>query len=455
LDIVHRTLKIPDIVSSKILFSFLTLSFFIFTSVFAQDVNEEQKKERVRLFIRHLSNENFLAATTMFDEKVVEKIGEEMLEKIWRGIEMQAGRFYVINSVKTLEQGQYLVIDATCEFEKMILDIRLSVNSQNKISGLFFLPSASDKPYNAPSYAKPKRIKETEIIVRTGKYEMPGILSRPAKGKKLPLIILVHGSGPQNKDVRIGPNRIFKDISLGLASNKIAVLRYDKRTYTYGREMAADSIKEVTVMEETIEDVLSAIELAKTFPGIDTNRIYIAGHSLGGMLAPRIAALNPQIKGIILLAANARPLEDLIVEQVMYLQENGKLDALISLDDILAQVKFLKEGKLTSETPSEKLPLGLPASYWLDIRLYDQMAVLKELKQPVLVLQGERDYQVSMKDFELWKSLEKKNLTAKSYPLLNHLLLEGIGASYPEEYFNEGKVPFYLIKDIIRWIRKN
>ncbi len=131
----------------------------------------------------------------------------------------------------------------------------------------------------------------------------------------MPVVVLVHGSGPQDRDESIGPNKPFLDLSHGLAARGIAVLRYEKRTRQYGAAMVAQA-NSLTVKQETIDDVTYAIEYLKTQPEIDQKRMFIAGHSLGGMLLPRIAKRTPEAAGYIGLAGCSRPLEDTMVQQL-------------------------------------------------------------------------------------------------------------------------------------------
>src|SRR6185437_9476144 len=120
------------------------------------------------------------------------------------------------------------------------------------------------------------------------------------------------------------------------------------------------------------------------------------------------------------------------------------------------QVDMVNKGNFGPGTPSTQLPMGLTAEYWLFLHNYHQTQVAEKLKIPILILQGERDYQVRMTDFNLWKkSLDKNsNVTFQSYPKLNHLFIEGGGISTPAEYDTPGHVAEYVVNDISLWIKK-
>ena len=139
---------------------------------------------------------------------------------------------------------------------------------------------------------------------------LPGTLFLPNGVEKAAAVVLVHGSGPNDRDETLGPNRPFRDLATGLATRGIAVLRYDKRTKVYPESFAG--LKNPTVKDEILDDVSAALEFLKSRPEIDADRITITGHSLGGTLAPRIAAANPSVSKIVILAGAARPLPDLM-----------------------------------------------------------------------------------------------------------------------------------------------
>ena len=193
-------------------------------------------------------------------------------------------------------------------------------------------------------------------------------------------------------------------------------------------------------------------------PGIRADRVFVLGHSLGGMLAPRIAAADPSIAGLILMAGATRSLEQAIVDQTRYLAMlDGKVTAeeetaLARVTKLAADVRALKP----SDPPIVLPPFSAPASYWIDLRGYDPPAAASLLKQPMLVLQGERDYQVTMADFAAWQKVlgSRAHVQLKSYPALNHSFIAGSGPSSPAEYMQPGHVDETVVRDIAAWITR-
>jgi dienelactone hydrolase len=250
----------------------------------------------------------------------------------------------------------------------------------------------------------------------------------------------VHGSGPNDRDESEGGAKIFRDLAEGLASRGIAVLRYEKRTRQYPQQCAADA--NFTVNRETVEDAVRAVALLRTQAKIDPARVYVLGHSQGGYLAPRIMRRDPKIAGFVVLAGNVRPLEEGFIDQVEYL---ASLKGNLTAED---------QEKLAAIKKNPLAGMNLPTPYLADLKGYRPDVEAKSLNTPMLILQGERDYQVTMKDFALWKSAldGRPNVTFHSYPKLNHLFIAGEGKSRPEEYKEQGHVDEQAVADIANWI---
>lgn len=410
-------------------------------------------------FVDLLGKEDFATAVQDFDDVMTRAMPAPKLEGAWKTVVGQAGPFQRQVRTRAARDKGFDIIVVTCRFQKATIDVKVVFNQQQQITGLWFAPSQeAAAEYEPPAYVKPDSFREQEVTVGTGEWAVPGTLSVPQGEGPFPALVLVHGSGPHDRDETIGPNKPFRDLAGGLASRGIAVLRYEKRTKHHTAQLAAvkDSI---TVKEETIDDAMAAVSVLREAQGVDPKRIYVLGHSLGGMLIPRIGARDAHIAGFIILAGTTRPLEDVYLEQVSYI---FSLDGTVSesekaeLDKIRAQVAKLKDPELSPATPAAELPLGVSATYWLDLRGYNPPEAAKSLKRPMLVLQGGRDYQVTMTDFEGWqKALSgREEVQFKLYPGLNHLFVTGEGRSTPAEYEKAGHVAESVIDDIANWVNQ-
>jgi dienelactone hydrolase len=380
------------------------------------------------------------------------------LAMAWAGLLDQAGSFDSIIGARTSRVSIYDVVVVACKFERAMIDAEIAFGPDGKISGLFFRPHQEPPPaWTAPAYAKPESFTEQPLALVNGKFQLPGTLSVPKGAGPFPAVVLVHGSGPHDQDETIGPNALLKDLAWGLASRGIAVFRYTKRTQKYGAQSNADPAK-LTVDDETMSDARAAVALLVKDKKIDPRRIFIVGHSLGGYLAPWIASRDSRVTGIVMLAANTRPMEQLMVDQLRYALSAGGTPTAADQKQITAIEESVRKIESPDLKPGDTIavPGGvMPASYWLDLRSYHPLAVAGDLKIPMLILQGGRDFQVPpATNFAEWQAAlaGHKNVTLKLYPDLNHLFITGEGPSLPQEYQQAGHIAEQVVTDIAAWI---
>lgn len=424
----------------------------------AAQISEQQSLALADKFYDFLVvQEDIAGAYALFDDQMKAAITERQLQELWPTLPQQVGAFQSRSAAAlALRKDLYQRVIIPLHFEKAALDMLVVVDiTTGKISGLFFQPNqdAQSQQYKTPSYVEAAKFEEQEVTFGAEPWSLPGTLTLPEGNGPFPAVVLVHGSGPNDRDETIGPNKPFRDIAQGLASQGIAVLRYDKRTKVYQMEVVRD--QDFTAQEETVDDAVAAVEFLRQQPQIDSRKIFVAGHSLGGYLAPRIGMAGDNIAGMIIMAGLTRPLEDVMLEQTRYiLESDGSLSAddLAKISDIQKQVAAVKA--LTSQ--STEPVLGGPAAYWLDLKDYRPTDLARGLKMPLLIVQGERDYQVTMQDFQNWQDAlsGQANVALKSYPGLNHLFIAGAGKSVPAEYETPGNVALEIIQDVVSWIQQ-
>lgn len=432
----------------------LTLhSVFFLSAAKAQSCIEKAKE----LFLC-LKSGNYTKIETLMDtNQIVKYAGGLYKEACLKTIE-KTGKPKKIIADYQEEAGIKTRVALALQFKKEKRLLVVLFNPQKKIES-YQLEAFTEQPFfQLKGYKGFSEVTDLYTTVKTSNGLTLGanISFGDTSKQKSPLVILVHGSGPNDRDETLGPNKPFRDLAQGLAQQGIVCLRYDKRTfaYQYDKQHMHDSL---TIYEETINDAIDAVKSASQYTFVDTSRIYIIGHSLGAMCAPKIAALCPAVKGIIMMAAPVNNLVDLIPEQIEYIA--GLDDSISTAEQMqITSVKWMadkiKSPGLSNKTPKAML-MGAPAAYWKSILNYDQLKTAQSLSIPVLILNGERDYQVPVREFELWKTNLKNNtnFSFKSYPLLNHLFLEGTGKSRPEEYNVPEHIPQYVIDDLVQFIK--
>ncbi len=347
----------------------------------------------------------------------------------------------------------YRRIRVPLQFENGLLDMRVVFDTDEQVAGLFFVahePEVAAAAEEAP-------VREIEVIVGDEATGLPGTLSIPEGAGPFPGVVLVHGSGPSNRDGRVGGVTPLRDLAWGLTQRGVVVLRYDKRSLARPESLTAAGA-ELTVQQVVIDDARLALDLLRRRDEVADTRIFVAGHSLGGHLAPRIAEATPRPAGMIVLAGNTLPLPEKIVAQVRYLAEvDGTIEPgeQRQLDQTAAAVASLRRGIDEGSPVTAEASLGAPVGFWRDLERHDPPAIAAGLGLPIFVIQGGRDYQVTIEDFAGWRrSLDGSPAAClQLYPTLDHMLRAGEGPSRPTDYEAAGAVDEALLDDLANWIR--
>ena len=304
-------------------------------------------------------------------------------------------------------------------------------------------------------------IQENIVIGQGTKFPLNGRLTMPDQAAgPLPAVVLVHGSGASNMDEKVGRLTPFKDLAEGLAEHGVACLRYDKRSFAHGFKLLRE--KEVTVWKETIEDALLATQLLRQDPRIDPERIYLLGHSMGAMLAPRIHAEGGQYAGLILMAGSPRRLEEIMADQneAAFAQMNPLMQKIAGKQ--IRKMMALFEGmyEMTDEeAKTKKMGGGTTLYYFKEMGEHAAPGYLAGLDKPLLILQGQMDFQATLeKDFAAYQALvgDRNNVTMKVYEGLNHAFVPSIYGKNimkaRQEYNVERHIGHEVIGDIAGWI---
>ncbi len=339
----------------------------------------------------------------------------------------------------------------------------VSVDAQSCVTGLNLRQAEQPPPpdWSPPQYADPTQFSEHGVTVGVAAaLPVDGTLSLPDRRTPVPVVLLLPGSGPTDRDGTLGPNKFIKDLAWGLATRGIATLRYDKAPHSHPDYFRTST--NYTVQDEYIDHAVAAVELLRTHPAIDPTRVHLLGHSLGATVAPRIAAAPqlawPRLAGLIILAGGTQRPHHSALRQYRYLaglNPSADVDGDPTVDKFTRQVKLLDSPQFRATTPAEDLPFALPAAYWLDLLAYDPVATAAQLDIPMLILQGARDYQVTLDDDLVhWRSglAGRSDVRIRVYPDDDHQFFPGTGRSTPVQYRLRQHVDPAVIADIAEWI---
>jgi len=429
------------------------------------DIDWAFYNERAETLVKAMANDDFDVAAAMFDKAMAQRVGVPGLQDLWLKVNSQADEFINIHKTENImENGRYRCF-ITSRHENSGVTLRVVFSKDGFITGLFVedYPVITDEE-NSQAIIKNEGFTDFPIIIGEGTdFPLDGILSIPNNvTDKIPAVVIVHGSGSHDMDGTLFANMPYRDIAEYLAANGIAVLRYDKRTFTHGAKMEGHW----TVREEVIEDTLLATEILKAHPNIDERRVFIAGHSLGGMLAPRIHAEGGNYAGLILLAGSPRSLLEISREQIIALI-NDTMEG-EEKENALTQFQEMSDMQIRQlmDTPDDiaKNTLapewgGVSLYYLKDMHTNPSSDYIPNITAPFLVLQGSNDLQILAGiDFAMYQELlaGRSNATLKLYDGLNHLFMPSTIKSVTEimdEYAIENKVDIQVLADIVGWIK--
>lgn len=437
----------------------VTLAGMLFAAPIAHvDTPAAQCVARSTASLDALVRGDYAGARKDFNATVSQALGAARLEQVWTQIQSQAGAYQEHAEPQRQNLGGHAVVVTPVSFANMPLDFVVACNDDGKISSFRFIPPDAMARSNVPppvnGHVDANGVRVQPLAVTSPLGPLQGVLTLPAGKGPFPAVLLVAGSGPQDRDETIGPNKPFRDIAQRLALDGIASLRYDKRTYVYGARMAGQA---TTVDDEVTDDALTALHALGGQPQIDPRRMFVLGHSLGALMAPRIGERDPHLAGLILLAAPASFGLDTLVKQTRYIGHLKGMPA-TELDKKTAPVIKARDELAHADPakPPQGSFLNAPASYWLSLRDYNAVTVAKTLHLPMLVLQGGGDYQVTPKeDFIRWQQAfaHSARVHLQEYPGLSHLFMPAGQPPSPADYDKPSHVDAQVIRDIAAWVR--
>lgn len=419
-------------------------------------------------FLDLFQKKEFSKAHTYFDENVKNLMSIDALGQAFNQIETNYGKLDSIGEIGNSSTEGLKIVEIVLHYPKTMLNYRFAFDTDDKIAGLFFIPTYPRSNTSDVKYIDTTRFTEEDVEFGNPDWTIKGSLCIPKFKKSMYAVVMLSGSGPNNRNSEIGPNAPFLDIAQGLATNGIMTIRFDKRTKIYGKRMIMDSTSKITLEEEYYQDADYAIDFLKRYSEylkVNLKGIIILGHSQGGMVAPYIlnnSKYKNMISGAILMAAPARPFEDMIYEQIEYI---FKLDNLLDeketkeLEKLSASIKKVKD--LENNKTATDLPMGLDYHYWKSLSQNNFNENLSKIDKPIFVLQGGKDYQVTAEDLNIIETILKDKINQKEskfkikfYENLNHCFMKSEGTPTPDMYMQKNNVNEDVIKDLSTWIKK-
>lgn len=413
--------------------------------------NEAELRELSVSYCEQMDKGDFEQVYEALTEKNKTAVPKETLKQSWDQNVSSGNNYTEIAETTYVVENNMAAVSVVINYNGQGRAINFVYNTDKKLEGLNFT-----RHFIKPALTTKEKIEEREITVGDGDRALFGILTLPKEQQPKQVVLLVHGSGPNDLNETIGQNKMFEQLAHYLAEQGIASVRYNKR---YCEHPELSTSEPMTVENEVLQDVTSAVKLIKSTNEVKDSKLVLVGHSLGGMLSPKIAKDNPEIEAIASLGGSPRHLADIVYDQnIMFIealpdQTKEEKDALLSQAKAMsAQAKAVSEDKKDSVIPI----LGVTEQYWYSMNQIDIPALSKELTVPVLIMQGGSDFQVTKADYTAWQNAFKgnKNVTFKWYDKLNHIFMVTNGKKDVTEYQIKGELDTAFLKDLNNWIKK-
>jgi dienelactone hydrolase len=395
--------------------------------------------EHVNQILGAIRDARFDAAEDHFDATMKSGFPPNALAHAWRQRTASLGALKAWRIVGRSDTGGIVlrIINVDFATAPKAFALKIAVDPSGDIGGFYFIEAVAEPISCAAPYIRPAAFTSRELKVGSGDDALGATLTIPIGAGPFPGAVLVHGSGPNDRNEDLLANHPFKDIAEGLSSDGIAVLRYDKRTYVH-----PDEKRVFTIDGEVIDDAVAAVAMLRRQSEVNRDKIFVIGHSLGAGLAPEIAS-RAHADGVVMLAPPGIPLPLTLVRQYRYL---GVSPAQVAETERSAHLI------MTKSLPPDAKFRGAPASYYYDLDSRDEVGFARKLDRPTLILHGERDYQVVEDDIEVWRKglARRPNVTIEELPRLNHLFIAGEGKPGPDEY----SIPSYVAPEVIARMAK-
>ena len=410
--------------------------------------------QQTKTVISHLQQKQLDSLYAMFNHDMQRQLSVTDIEMMWDNFTETYDSLSDVHEASIRKRDSLWVSESKLDFVKKSFILQLVFSAKGLVCGIFFRNTSV--PYSPPAYINTLSFYELKLNIAAKGISNDGILSLPKNKEKPPLVIIVGGSGPTAMDANSGPNKPYKDLAWALASQGVAVYRYNKRTFNKDN-ISMKRASKLGLKEEYVDDLNALVNYFSKSDKIDARRIYILGHSQGGFMLPYFAKENgKKVKGYISLAGNFSTIADMLPYQFRFLKSlNPDSTAAKAYDAFIAKADYMQRNKESSKVEKDSMVTGMTLYYLKDMEMHQPQKLINYLAdKPVLFIQGGRDYQVPPTELEKWKASFKDKCCAefKTFDKLNHVMMEGEGPPNPAEYNTPANIPEYVPAFISDWV---
>lgn len=393
--------------------------------------------DRTETFVSRLADGAFEWAAGMFGGVLA---GDDAgrLAATWRGLTIQHGPF-----------AGYEIVGRQVRADRSLRAVELRFESDSQRLSLVFDPYVRvvglDFPTREPRRRDPGEGRSFDHqLTREGDDGCPlgATITLPDGDDTVPGVVILHRSGPLDRDGSVGPNRPYRDLAAGLAARGVASIRYDKRSFVCHLGKEEQSLDDVIVA-----DAVAAVERLGRVERVSDVAVF--GHGIGGVAAPLVAR-EADVAGLILGATPTRPLSE-----VFFRTERRKAEA---------DGEVTREERQRLDYVGEKLNatadlgpdddyyiLGTATTFWRDLRGHDVVAAVRGRPEPVLALHPERGFVTTATDRRVWRDVLPPG-AVREYPDLDHLFMHVFEESLPEAYFFPDTLSTEVVDDVAAWV---
>lgn len=448
---------------SKILISKIALFFFLIILIgFTANASDYFKKpdEIINLFKSGSVTEIYY----QFDTTMQKKLSPPRLEPIWSQMERNYGSFVEIGIKDTTKDNKSIIINTDLLFKNGIMNMMLSWDKETKKINDFYLTEVKKEKINrldkklAPEIDKTK-FSSVNLDIEAN-FPLSAEITYPVNKEenKEIIFILNSGFGNNSKDLKIGPNYIFRNLAWGLSSLGFTVLRYDNLSYKHKSKLKRNNPK-YTIYDEFINPLESILENVKSNNKYNNYKLYLVGFAEAASIITTFHSYQ-KIDGLVLLMGSPNK---------PYLVELDRLKELFSSDRILTgpEKKLLKESQIkidyfeslrnSDNVSLDSLPMNFSYEYLNSLEDLKPIENLKNTNKPVLVINSKNDFEVNKKNYELWfnELSSEENIKLVELKNTSHILTEIEHKSTIKDYRKEAPISSIIFETINKWVKNN